>query len=476
MRIRISTLVLVALAAFTSRAQNVTGTYGDVIVNGDGLRADLGVVLRGKTRPYVAVQMGAGSDGGFVVFNSANTELLRVTSGGNVAIGQITAAPRSVLHVVRNNSDPNTNYGIGAELILENNAATIYDREALTFSSNSAARAQIRSGINASSASGDMTFLTGLYSLNTRMVLTSGGDVQINGNPALPSTATFKDTSNQGLGYGIRLEMPGNSDIQISGMQVGRWSAPVIQSLYAPLQLNPDSRQPVTMPSQLTVGDLDGDATLTVISGDNPGLPKVPTFTLARRDGGNGVIAEYTFTIEQPGKRLRLMYNATTTPPTPSELLTIEGGAAPKLVFNGSIVGAVYQDVAEWVPATSDVAPGTVVVLNPEKTNEVMASHRAYDERVAGVISAQPGLILGPAGEGREMVATTGRVRVRVDATVPIRVGDLLVTSNKPGAAMRSQPIDVGGVAIHRPGTIIGKALEPLERGEGDILVLLSLQ
>ncbi len=29
---------------------------------------------------------------------------------------------------------------------------------------------------------------------------------------------------------------------------------------------------------------------------------------------------------------------------------------------------------------------------------------------------------------------------------------------------------------MHRPGTIIGKALEPLSTGEGTILVLLSLQ
>jgi len=29
---------------------------------------------------------------------------------------------------------------------------------------------------------------------------------------------------------------------------------------------------------------------------------------------------------------------------------------------------------------------------------------------------------------------------------------------------------------MHRPGTLIGKALEPLEKGQGEILVLLSLQ
>jgi hypothetical protein len=44
------------------------------------------------------------------------------------------------------------------------------------------------------------------------------------------------------------------------------------------------------------------------------------------------------------------------------------------------------------------------------------------------------------------------------------------------GNAMRSQPRDLGGAPIHRPGTLIGKALEPLEKGVGEILVLLSLQ
>jgi hypothetical protein len=51
-----------------------------------------------------------------------------------------------------------------------------------------------------------------------------------------------------------------------------------------------------------------------------------------------------------------------------------------------------------------------------------------------------------------------------------------LVTSDVPGLAMKSQPIDVGGVKIHRPGTLVGKALEPLRQGTGEILVLLSLQ
>lgn len=160
------------------------------------------------------------------------------------------------------------------------------------------------------------------------------------------------------------------------------------------------------------------------------------------------------------------------------------GVAAPTeaLEVNGSIkattvIGAVYQDVAEWVPSTTDVTPGTVVVLNADRNNEVTASTTPYDTKVAGVVSAQPGMILGEASASKEMVATFGRVKVHVTASNgPIKVGDLLVTSNMPGVAMRSEPLDVAGAKIHRPGTLIGKALEPLASGEGDILVLLSMQ
>jgi hypothetical protein len=149
--------------------------------------------------------------------------------------------------------------------------------------------------------------------------------------------------------------------------------------------------------------------------------------------------------------------------------------------FDGTVTGtnikAHYQDVAEWVPATTDLAPGTVVTLNRARNNEVMASATAYDTSVAGVVSEQPGITLGIEGEGMEQIATTGRVKVRVDARQnPVGVGDLLVTSDIPGTAMRSEPMNINGRKFHQPGTIIGKALEPLESGIGEILVLLSMQ
>jgi hypothetical protein len=163
-----------------------------------------------------------------------------------------------------------------------------------------------------------------------------------------------------------------------------------------------------------------------------------------------------------------------------TERLRIEAngnvGIAGDVTVSGNIA-AKYQDVAEWVTSPKSMPAGTVVILHPEQTNQVLPSVKAYDTRVAGVVSNMPGIILGEAGDGKVKVATTGRVKVKVDATKrPVQVGDLLVTSDKEGVAMKSEPLDLGGVPIHRPGTLIGKALEPLSEGEGEILVLLSLQ
>jgi len=146
------------------------------------------------------------------------------------------------------------------------------------------------------------------------------------------------------------------------------------------------------------------------------------------------------------------------------------------VTVNGNIA-AKYQDMAEWVDSSQELPAGAVVVLDSSRSNQVIASTTSYDSRVAGVISLRPGLTLGEPAEGRVLVATTGRVKVKVDTTNgPIQIGDLLVTSNREGFAMKSLPVEVGGVHIHRPGTLIGKALEPLTKGAGEILVLLSLQ
>jgi hypothetical protein len=219
--------------------------------------------------------------------------------------------------------------------------------------------------------------------------------------------------------------------------------------------------------------------------------------TIMRKDGNHAQLAKYGFKLDaNDGNKFKILYGTTggfTTTPlvavdtsgnvgiglsAPAYRLDVAGAGhfSGALVVDGALA-AKYQDVAEWVPVAEEMPAGTVVVVSGITTNTVVPSEHAYDTRVAGVVSAQPGLTLGEGSSTKAKIATTGRVKVRVDATNhPIAMGDLLVTSDKPGLAMFSEPLDIGGRKLHQPGTLIGKALEPLPGGEGAILVLLSLQ
>ena len=157
---------------------------------------------------------------------------------------------------------------------------------------------------------------------------------------------------------------------------------------------------------------------------------------------------------------------------TPAAMLHVAGNVQA----DGNIA-AKYQDVAEWVKAPRRFDAGTVLIIDAVNPDHVLQGSQPYDTRVAGVVSERPGVLLGEGGENKVKVAHSGRVKVKVDATFgAITTGDLLVTSPTPGHAMLSTPVDVGGIRIHRPGTLIGKALEPLSDGRGEILVLLMLQ
>ena len=68
-------------------------------------------------------------------------------------------------------------------------------------------------------------------------------------------------------------------------------------------------------------------------------------------------------------------------------------------------------------------------------------------------------------------LAVVGIVPCKVSAeNGAIKVGDLLVTSSTAGHAMK------GTDKSKMLGAVVGKALEPLEEGEGVIQVLVTLQ
>lgn len=165
----------------------------------------------------------------------------------------------------------------------------------------------------------------------------------------------------------------------------------------------------------------------------------------------------------------------------PSSPLVVHGdirikGSGNLRVFGGDVLleGA---DCAEDFDVAGDQPPdpGTVVVI--DEGGALRESEGAYDKKVAGVVSGageyRHGLVLDKRSskEGRIPVALVGKVYCKVDAQYsPIEVGDLLTTSPTPGHAMKAwEPRKAFG-------SVIGKALRPLTKGQSTIPILIALQ
>jgi hypothetical protein len=139
-------------------------------------------------------------------------------------------------------------------------------------------------------------------------------------------------------------------------------------------------------------------------------------------------------------------------------------------IFSAEFV-AGSADVAEWVTVSQAVEAGTVLELDQVRPGSYRLSQESCSALVAGVVSSQPGLVLGGTEppEGKALLALSGIVPVRVtDERGPIQPGDLLVSSSTPGYAMRwagPEPC---------PCALVGKALELMADGQGVILVLLT--
>ena len=157
----------------------------------------------------------------------------------------------------------------------------------------------------------------------------------------------------------------------------------------------------------------------------------------------------------------------------PHAALQVNGTAIVNVL---TILGGA--DVAEpFEMSSAGIPKGAVVIIDEQNPGHLRLSERAYDPRVAGIVSGangiQPGLTLSQpgVGQGGQPVALSGRVYCLADScNGPIRPGDLLTTSSTPGHAMK--------VTNHpqAQGAILGKAMTGLRDGRGMVLVLVSLQ
>src|SRR3989344_2428213 len=126
------------------------------------------------------------------------------------------------------------------------------------------------------------------------------------------------------------------------------------------------------------------------------------------------------------------------------------------LLINWMDVSATQTgaDLAEWYVSSEPLEPGDVVSIDPSDPVIVEKSKGQYDGKVMGIVSTEPGIILGPQEQNTYAIALAGRVPTKVSTeNGPIEVGDYLTTSSTPGVAMKAT----------RPGPTVGKALEAFD-------------
>jgi hypothetical protein len=144
--------------------------------------------------------------------------------------------------------------------------------------------------------------------------------------------------------------------------------------------------------------------------------------------------------------------------------------------FNGGTQtgGADFAESVAVDRPKAEFEPGDVIVVDVKGDRRFARSSAACSPLVAGVYSTKPGVLAAPydvaeggARDSEIPLAVVGIVPCKVcDEGGAIERGDLLVTSSKPGRAMKAP-------ASPKPGTILGKSLARLEKGEGAVEVLL---
>ena len=131
-------------------------------------------------------------------------------------------------------------------------------------------------------------------------------------------------------------------------------------------------------------------------------------------------------------------------------------------VITGTSTSARYADLAEKYDADEPIEPGTVVHFAGE--GKVAECDTANCKTVAGVISTDPAYLMNSALDGGVELALTGRVPCKVTGVV--NAGDLMVSAGN-GRAMANNDAGIG--------TVIGKAIEANEGGDGVIEVLITM-
>ncbi len=157
--------------------------------------------------------------------------------------------------------------------------------------------------------------------------------------------------------------------------------------------------------------------------------------------------------------------------------ITFADGTIQSTAWNGVLTGGDYAESVNVSGDREKYEPGDVLVIDPTSEGKFLKSSAPYSTTVTGIYSTKPGVVgrrqLTARAHMKEEVpmAMTGIVPTKVSTeNGSIKPGDLLVTSSKPGYAMK------GTDRTQMLGTVIGKAIGHLDAGVGVIEAVVTLQ
>jgi hypothetical protein len=148
-------------------------------------------------------------------------------------------------------------------------------------------------------------------------------------------------------------------------------------------------------------------------------------------------------------------------------------------IWSRNVVQTGPRDLAETFSSTAELGPGDVVCMDTN-SKHIIPTHLPHQTSVIGIVSTEPGMLLGARSEEVDAVmfpvALAGLVPCKVvNENGAIQRGDLLTSSSVAGHAMKSTPMLIDGQPVYRPGTVIGKAMSSLEGASGVVNVLVTL-
>jgi hypothetical protein len=177
-----------------------------------------------------------------------------------------------------------------------------------------------------------------------------------------------------------------------------------------------------------------------------------------------------------PGATLEVNGNVLLTAGSGASM-TYPDGTVQSTAWNGVLTGGDYAESVNVSGGREEYEPGDVLVIDATSEGNFLKSSAPYSTAVTGIYSTKPGVVgrrqLTARTHMNEEVpmAMTGIVPTKVSAeNGPIKPGDLLVTSSKPGYAMK------GTDRTQMLGAVIGKAIGHLDSDVGVIEAVVTLQ